>query len=493
MFKNKISAKLSMYFALALLIFAFVIGSIFVLLFRNQSLNTYKSELERHSTQIAETLSGYLDEKGSGMGSFSMYLRLIGDVAGADVWIVDKDFNLITGGKGHGNAQHEYRYADLPVHAEALITQAFTGKSASSEDFSSLLSEHTLTISTPIINKSNQVIGVVLLHSPIQGINNAISQGIIILIISILLALFVSFILALLFSRSFTKPLYIMNNTALQLIHGDYTAKTNIKQEDEIGELASTLDILASRLDLASHESEKLEKMRKEFIANISHELKTPITVIRGSLEALVDKVVSNPTMVEEYHQQMLNESKFLQGLVADLLDLSILHSTEFKIDKKVLSMINLVDDVSRSAEYLAQQASITINLLKKTNNATIIGDYGRIRQMIMIIIDNAIKFSPPHSTVTITLLDNQLSISDQGSGIPLEQQAYIFERFYKSRSEQNKTGTGLGLAIAKKIADNHAVNLTVESVEGEGSTFTFNWDPNKTTQKVQTKNTESP
>jgi signal transduction histidine kinase len=477
MFKNKISAKLSMYFAIALIIFAIIIGSIFVLLFRNQSLDAYKTELEKHSTQIADTLSGSLDEKGNGMSGFSMYLRLIGDVAGADVWIVDKDLNLITGGRGQGNTQHDYRYADLPINAGELITKAFTGESVFSEDFSNLLSEHTLSIGTPIFNRSNEVIGVVLLHSPIQGINQAISQGIIILIISILLALLVSFLLSILFSRSFTKPLFIMKNTALRLINGEYSAKTNIKQDDEIGELASTLDILATRLDSASQQSERLEEMRQEFVANISHELKTPITVIRGSLEALVDEVVSDPLMVQEYHKQMLKESKFLQRLVGDLLDLSKLQSMEFTIEKKEISMVDIVDDVARSAEYLAQQASVSIEVQKETSSCKMMGDYGRIRQMIMIVLDNAIKFSPQNEVVSIILEENKLSIHDKGIGISAEQQPYIFERFYKSRSEQNKIGTGLGLAIAKKIADRHDIELTVESIEGKGSTFIFNWN----------------
>lgn len=493
MFKNKISAKLSLYFAIALLIFAIIIGSVFVILFRNQSLNAHKTDLESHATNIAKTIPSYLDKSSGGMGGFGMYLRMIGDIDGTDVWIVDTDRNLITGGRGRGQMARDYGYADLPPNAEELIKESFTGETVFSEDFSNLLSELTLTVGTPIFNNNDDVIGVVLLHSPVDGINEAISQGIIILIISILLALIVSFLLSLIFSLSFTRPLATMKKTALLLANGEYTAKTNIKQDDEIGELANTLDILADRLDKASHESEKLETMRREFIANISHELKTPITVMRGSLEALVDKVVTDDSQVEEYHIQMLNESKFLQRLVGDLLELSKLQSMDFVINKTEISICDVIDDVTRSADHLAKKEGIKIVVKKEIENYKIKGDYGRIRQMIMIILDNAIKFSPENEKVYIVLENDRLYIKDNGVGISAEHLPYIFERFYKSRSEENKTGTGLGLAIAKKIAERHDIELTAESVEGEGATFIFVWYNNNISQKEQTKDIVSP
>ncbi len=488
MFKSKISAKLSLYFGIALLIFAIVIGSIFIILFRNQSLNAHKMELESHAIDISQTLSSYLDTNASDMRGFGMYLRMIGDIAGTDVWIIDTNQNLITGGKGRGQIVQDYFYKDLPENAEQLIKDSFKGQTVFSEDFSNVLSELTLTVGMPIFNNFNEVIGVVLLHSPVEGIDEAISQGIIILIISIVFALIVSFLLSLIFANSFTKPLTIMENTALRLVNGEYTAKANIKQDDEIGELANTIDILADRLDAASYESEKLENMRREFIANISHELKTPITVIRGSLEALVDEIVTNPLKIQEYHIQMLNESKFLQRLVDDLLELSKLQSMDFTIEKTKILICDLMDDVIRSASHIAKKEEVEIEFIKKINDCSILGDYGRIRQMIMVILDNAIKFSPKNDRVKIILEEGKLSIKDNGIGISAGDLPYIFERFYKSRSEENKTGTGLGLSIAKNIAGRHDIELIAESEKGKGTKFTFVWDKNKISQKEQTK-----
>ena len=487
MFKSKITRKLSLYFAIALLIFAIIIGSVFIILFKNQSLKTYKIDLEDQATNIAQTISMYMDDNNTSMGGFGMYLRVIGDLSKTDVWIVDKELNLITGRRGRGNVAKDYKYADLPENADKLIKEGLRGNTVFSEDFTNILSQNTLSVSRPIMDKGDNVIGIVLLHSPIEGINEAISQGILILISSILLALILSFLLSIIFSISFTKPLETMKKTAKSLAEGDYTVKTNIEQDDEIGQLAKTIDILSDRLHIASKESGKLEDMRREFVANISHELKTPITVIRGSLEALVDKVVTNPTQVEDYYIQMLKESKYLQRLVADLLDLSKLQSMDFEIKKTTILISSIIEDVIRSGKHLAEKKGVSIKLTKEIDDFELIGDYGRIRQMIMIILDNSIKFSPKNSTVNIVIDKGSFYIKDNGIGISKEDMPYIFERFYKSRSEDNKIGTGLGLAIAKNIADRHDIQLRVESREGQGSSFIFIWN-SKSSQKEQSK-----
>ena len=258
------------------------------------------------------------------------------------------------------------------------------------------------------------------------------------------------------------------------LAAGNYTAKTGVQQRDEIGELAATIDILSERLDLASRESERLNKLRRDFVANISHELRTPVTVIRGSLEALCDEVVTDPEQVKSYHRQMLNESMFLQRLVNDLLDLSRLQNTDFKIEMEKISLCDVLSDVVRSARHMAQNKNIEIRQEHDAQMCTAFGDYGRLRQMFLIILDNAIKFSPQGGVVTVSLKDKTVSISDNGIGIAQEDLPYIFDRFYQVKSEKNKNGTGLGLAIAKQIADRHNIHVIVNSRQNEGTAFQF-------------------
>lgn len=477
MFKNKIAFRLSMSFAIALLIFSVIIGTIFMVLFRNHTMKINKDEMVTRATSMANRISGYIgnDDGQKVKGNLGAYIKFIEDIAGTDVWIIDDSMNLLTSGFHKGIKSKKYNYSDLPKNAEQIVNEVFQDRTVFSEDFSSILSQPTLTVGVPIKINEDKVVGVVLLHSFVKGTNEAILQGIKLLGVSIIVALFISFILSSIFSYIFTKPLRKMNNTALKLADGDYTVQNNMVQKDEIGQLANTMDILSKRLHIASEESEKLDKMRRDFVANISHELKTPVTVIRGSLEALVDHVVEAPEKIEEYHIQMLNESIFLQRLVGDLLELSKLQNTDFIIEKTEIYISDVLEDVIRSARQLAQHKKIDIKLNIENKELKIYADYGRIRQMLMIIIQNAVKFSYENSDIYVMVNNKNIIIGDYGVGIDKDELPYIFDRFHKTHSEQNKTGTGLGLAIAKEIANHHDIIINVESELGSGTKFILN------------------
>ena len=479
--KNKIAVKLILYFSATLILFSIIIGSIFISLFKNQTMNIHKADLHKRATTIAATLSDFTESAnttngigymhGSMMqGGMGSYIKSLDDIAMADVWIVDENLNLITVGN---MAMMQYSYSDLPQDANLVVKEVFEGDTTFSEGFSSLLNTPTLTIGTPIIY-DGQVLGALLLHSPVSGMDDAIYEGFKILAVSITIALILSIILSVVLAVSFTKPLKKMKNTALMLVDGDYSAKTDIKQNDEIGELASTIDILSERLNIASKESNKLLKLRQDFIANISHELRTPVTVIRGSLEALCDVVVSDKEQVKEYHNQMLKESKYLEGLVNDLLDLSRLQNTDFKIEMEPLNLFDVLTDAVRSGKNIAKTKNIRIAFFYDKEFFLTKGDYGRLRQMFLIIIDNAIKFSAEDSIIDISFKSGAVIIRDTGIGIAAEDLLYIFDRFYKAKNENNKKGTGLGLAIAKQIAERHNINISVKSIKGKETEFCF-------------------
>ena len=465
--KSKIALKLALYFSAVLLLFAFIIGAVFITLFRAQTIKEHRNDLEARAASIALALADYMGNtssggKGtmSGMGGYGAYLRFVDDIAMADVWIVDENLNLISSSPMSGE---EYNYADLPEGADLVVKEVFNGNTTFSEGFSGLLSAPTLTVGTPI-TIDGQIFGAVLLHSPVEGIDDATLRGIGILAVSVSAALILSAILSVFFALVFTKPLNKIKNMALVLADGDYTVQTDVRQKDEIGELAGAIDTLSGKLLLAKKESDNLDKLRRDFVANISHELKTPVTVIRGSLEALCDGVVTEPEQVKDYHRQMLSESLSLQRLVNDLLDLSKLQSSDFVIEMQELNLCDIISDVARSVSHLAQDKKIEIQQEHDTKSLLVSGDYGRLRQMFFIILDNAVKFSPVGSKIDISLKDRTVSIIDHGKGILEDDLPYIFDRFYKVRSEENKSGSGLGLAIAKQIADRHGVEVLVSS-----------------------------
>ena len=183
------------------------------------------------------------------------------------------------------------------------------------------------------------------------------------------------------------------------------------------------------------------------------------------------DKVVTDPAEVEQYYKQMLSESLFLQRLINDLLDLSRLQNADFPIEKEVINLCDVVQDAARASKHLGQQKNVQVDLQLDKNLYLIEGDYGRLRQMLMIFLDNSIKFSHEGGKVELCLRGDRLTVTDHGSGVKQEDLPYVFERFYKTRGETNKNGSGLGLAIAREIALRHDIKVSMESIPGEETT----------------------
>ena len=232
-------------------------------------------------------------------------------------------------------------------------------------------------------------------------------------------------------------------------------------------------------LSYAAKENTKIENLRRNFIANISHELRTPVTVIRGSLEAIKDGVVTDQREIKEYNEQMLTETIYLQRLVSDLTDLANLQNPDFKIEIQKINLKDIMEDALRSMEKLAAPKNLSLNFIAGEGDYTYSGDYDRLRQMFIIVLDNAIKFSYEgeiNGKIDIELSERVniiASIRDYGKGIESDELNNIFERFHKQRSEQNKTGTGLGLAIAEEIALRHNISITAEN-SYPGTKFIF-------------------
>ena len=419
-----------------------------------------------------------VDEKNNNVKIFKS-MRMIENIAMAEVWIVDaKTGNIV---QGRNDKEQSFSYLKLPPNAEETIKKAIAGETTTTENFNEFLNENSITVAVPIKNQ-NTIEGVVLLHSPVKYMSSALESGIYTLIFSILAALILASISAVWLSISFIKPLNKIRDATTELAQGNYEVTTDVNQSDEIGELAQSIDKLALQLDKSSKESERFEKMRQNFIANISHELRTPITVIRGSMEAICDGIISEPEQLKEYNEQILSDSVHLQRLVNDLIDLTKLQNTDFSIDKSRINLFEIVNDAIRSMKQISAKKNIKINFIAENNerfeNYLFIGDYQRIRQMIIIILDNAIKFSNKNQKIDIFLQKKdgkyELKIADNGKGIDPENIGEIFNRYHKSNTEENKNGMGLGLAIAKEIALRHNIKIFVESEPNVKTIFTF-------------------
>ena len=265
----------------------------------------------------------------------------------------------------------------------------------------------------------------------------------------------------------------MMEQTAAALADGQYETRSGVRQDDEIGSLARSLDILAERLESAAAERSKLDAMRRDFFASISHELRTPLTILRGSLDALSAGLIEDEAKRRDYLAQMQTNVLHLNRLVSDLFDLARLENPDFSIEKTEIDLSDALRDAVRSARRIAAPKSVEIRL-EDAPPIPMRGDYGRLRQMFLAVLDNAVKFSPEGGTVEIAVECAEsrwrVAIADHGPGIDAETLPHLFDRFRTNRVG----GTGLGLAIAQTIARRHDVILEAENGTPNGAIFSF-------------------
>lgn len=479
--KKSLTGRLILMFAVILCVYALMATAMFSILSRRQLLQQNTLTLRRNAYNIAkslvETLRPQENDRDlialiSQNAAMEYQILLMERLTQADLWIVDKNHAVVT----HQNDTLAFiDDAALPFSSEKVLSNVFLGETYDNTFLDKQSNRHFITVGTPVTNRSGEIIGAVLLYSPLREDIKGLENGnTLILIGSLLTSLLFCGLLGSFLSYRFNVPIVELKKTALSLAGGNYKISTNIKRDDELGQLAMLMDQLAVRLNEAKTEHEQADKNRRTFLSNISHELKTPVTVLRASLESLCDSIVVEPEEVARFHNQMLTESKQLERLILDLLDLTKLQNHEFNLSKEDVSLSELLGDVLISAKTLAAPHKIQIMCEEPVRDWVVNGDYGRLRQLVMILLDNAIKYSFEHGSVRLILHQDRPAIEvwDEGQGIDESMLPNIFERYYRGDSTNRLDGTGLGLPIAAEIARAHNAVIEVESRLGAGSCF---------------------
>ena len=288
-------------------------------------------------------------------------------------------------------------------------------------------------------------------------------------------AFFISLCAVGLFSYNMVKPLRHMASAARSFGAGDFTKRVPVSGNDEIGELAVAFNNMADSLSAS-------EGMRRSFIANVSHELKTPMTTIAGFIDGILDGTIP-PEKQKHYLRIVSDEVKRLSRLVQSMLALSRIDSGALKLNKQRFDLTNTVLSTLLTFEQKIEARRIEVQGLEEAESLYIDGDPDMIHQVVYNLIENAVKFTNQGGAITISIADAPskatVRIRNTGQGIPADEIGYIFDRFYKtdkSRS-QDKNGMGLGLYIVKTILKQHGGDITVSSVEGEYCEFEF-WLP---------------
>jgi len=329
-----------------------------------------------------------------------------------------------------------------------------------------------MTVATPLLDNNAKIIGAVLVHTQITGLTAGYQAATWIMGLSLFFALGISIAMGTLLSLSFSKPLNDMAVMADQLSDGNLEVRNRIHQEDEIGQLALNMNVLASKLQASEIQREQLQQIRKDFMVTVSHELKTPLTVLQGSLEALMEKVAFEPDQIDRYYKQMHDETLALSRLTDDLLELTRLSSTDFTIEKKLISLTDPLHSALDSAKVKGKIKNIDWDI-HMSDLPNVMADEGRIRQLILIFLDNAIKFSNQSGQINVVANGHKIIICDHGRGIDPQDIPYIFDRFYRNKDSEY-TGSGLGLAIAEQIARRHDIHIEVSSEPNVQTCFTL-------------------
>jgi len=472
---NRLFFKLYINYAIMLLVTAILICLIFMKLYEDTTMDNHREQLQRQATTISSKMTEFIYYQK--YDKFFEYHSILQEINEMDIWTIANPY----ADNPMDERMETTSYEEI-IHLEdylELVNSAFQNKIEVRNDYDKIYEVQMINMAVPIYGLNQEVVGALLLMSKVAEQKDIIYNSLYLIITSSLIALAISFIIVILFATELALPISKMRVTALKLARGDYNCKTGISRNDEIGDLSKAIDILSEKLLENDIERKRLEQMRQDFFANVSHELRTPITVIRAYTETLVDGVVQEEEKRVQYYDRMLSECQSMERLVGDLLLLSKMQNPDFMVDREPVNLVQVFDDVIRSASAIAAKKHIKIIVDKCDERLMISGDYDRLRQMFMVILDNAIKFSDENTRVHIKFTKEdkiKVSIQDEGIGIEPEDLDYIFEKFYKSSLRKNASGTGLGLAIAKQIALKHDGTVDVKSTPNVGTTFNFSF-----------------
>ncbi len=421
------------------------------------------SDLYREATVTA---SDYLPAYFSGeISTADVHTQLDGmrNYLDASLWFVDRQGNMIQSAP-YGEATTPKQIEDFDP-AEAGNSQYLTG------NYHGYFDEDVITVIAPVVS-GYSTSGYLLIHKSMAEITEL--QGIMLQATLITLAVIyiLSFIILLAFHFIVYRPLRTITEAATQYASGNLDYEIPIHSEDEMGYLSASLNYMSSQL-------QDMESYQKKFVANVSHDFRSPLTSIKGYVEAIADGTIP-PEQQDKYLNIILFETERLTDLTEDLLTLGEFDSDTMLLDRQVFDIHDMIKNVAASFEGTCTQRKISIELVLATAHLNVYADERKIQQVLYNLLDNAIKFSDDGSIVTVETTERgdkvSISVKDNGVGIPRSDLNKIWDRFYKTDASRgrDKKGTGLGLAIVKEAIQAHGENINVISTEGVGTEFVF-------------------
>ena len=398
------------------------------------------------------------------LSAIRSHLASLDTYLNARIWLISRDGELILDSGDSGTVQ-ERRV--IPEFNSVLPG----GKYYMTEDFFGMFSEQTLSVLIPV-SHNYHVRGYIAIHTPMSVIVREKEGYLISFYITMILLLGLAFLFAAANWLMIILPIRRIRRGAGEYALGNYSVPIHMNREDELGFLADTMDFMAESL-------KDQEEDQRKLISNISHDFRSPLTSIKGYIEAMLDGTIPSE-MQEKYLNIVLRETERLTKLTSGLLTLNSMDPKQNRLCKTRFDINTIIKNTAATFEGTCTSRHISIELLFTDWESYVYADMGKIQQVLYNLIDNAIKFSPPDSTITVetTLKYEKLfvSVRDTGAGIPKDSLKKIWERFYKTDISRgrDKKGTVLGLSIVNEIIQLHNENINVISTEGVGTEFIF-------------------
>ena len=396
--------------------------------------------------------------------SLSLALSSAAAFQNADFWVMDTDGTVLINTDEQSSGSGEITVKNFrPADYENICYSSGT--------FYGTFKTTQLSTVVPI-KDTDQVIGYLAIHYPMKNLYESRSNivEVMILIFIVIYALLFSFLL--IYFYRVHKPLKKILKGALEFANGNLSYTIPVDSEDEMGYLSHSLNYMADKLN-------KNGEYQRQFISNVSHDFRSPLTSIKGYVEAMLDGTIP-PEMQERYLKVIAFESTRLEKLTRSLLTLNELDVKKRMMHMRRFDINETIHTTAASFEGTCSERNIRLELLLAGKELFVRADMEQIQQVLYNLLDNAVKFSSDNSSITLETTVNHgkvfVSVKDRGTGIPKESLSKIWDRFYKidaSRGKDRK-GTGLGLAIVKEIINAHKQNINVISTVGVGTEFIF-------------------
>lgn len=456
--KHKVWHQYAIIFIILTVVVFGIVNFIARPIYRKNNTERHSEKLYRECVQISDIYRSEYALSGFTMDSFLLQMNAVEVMLDAEVWIVSANGDLISP-------------KDVAMNLNEKAPGLLDSLKVKNVMIEGLTKQESICAVQPV-QDGVRTKGYIILAEPMENVMKEVRSyanrlnivtGVLLLLTLLAFAGFAVF---------HTRNLHTIHDTIIAYTDGDFSAEAQITGKDEYRDVALSAHMLAEQ-------HANLVEYQKNFVANISHDFRSPLTSIKGYAEAMKDGTI--PYEIQgKYLNIILFETERLSNLTNDLLDLSNFENKGVRLLYENFDIVKMLKQASATFEGKCSQKNMRIRLVFPENELFVYADKGKIQQVVHNLIDNAIKFSHPDSVVTVVVAEKRdkvlISVKDTGIGIPKEAIGKIWERFYKTDLSRgkDKRGTGLGLSITKQIIAAHNENIKVVSTEGVGTEFVF-------------------